>query len=191
MGKARAEAKGLSEGVRTDRLGFIIAAGVIAASALLGLFALPRISLSQGPKAKSPAAAFSLPVIHQGEPGSRIALEDLKGKAVILDFWATWCGPCAMQTPVLDRLQRRHQERGLAVVGINVEDDNPKAAAAYAQKQNLAYPIVLDETGLTQREYGVNRLPALFILDREGRVVHKTNGFVDEASLERLLRDVL
>ncbi len=171
--------------------GFAPTAAVIAALALGALMVLPRISFSRDEAKPVPAPAFVLPVIHNGDPGSRLSLEDLKGSPVILDFWATWCQPCAMQTPVLDRLARRHQARGLKVVGLNVADDEHAAAARYAEGKGLAYPIVVDETGETQRKYAVTRLPSLVIIDREGRVVHRTSGFVDEASLDRLLKDVL
>jgi cytochrome c biogenesis protein CcmG, thiol:disulfide interchange protein DsbE len=171
--------------------GFAPSALIIAAVALVGLILLPRLSFSRDEAKNLPAPAFVLPVIHNGEPGSRLSLADLKGQAVIVDFWATWCQPCAMQTPVLDRLSRRHRERGLRVVGVDVLDDDAAAAAGYAAQKGLSYPIVVDETGITQREYGVSKLPSLIIIDREGRIVHRTSGFVDEASLERLLKDVL
>lgn len=171
--------------------GFAPTAALIAAAALAGLMLLPRLSFSRDEAKVTPAPAFVLPVIHNGDTGSRLALGDLKGSPVILDFWATWCQPCAMQTPVLDRLSRRHQGRGLKVIGLNVADDEHGAAARYARDKNLSYPIVVDETGETQRSYAVTKLPSLVIIDREGRVVHQTSGFVDEASLERLLKDVL
>lgn len=171
--------------------GFASTAAVIAALALGGLMVLPRISFSRDEAKAVPAPGFVLPVIHNGDPGSRLSLEDLKGSPVILDFWATWCQPCAMQTPVLDRLARRHQARGLKVIGLNVADDEHEAAARYAQTKGLSYPIIVDATGETQRKYAVTRLPSLVIIDREGRVVHQTSGFVDEASLDRLLKDVL
>jgi thiol-disulfide isomerase/thioredoxin len=177
--------------MRTDRLGFVLAAGAIAFCAAAGLVALPKLSFSRDETKGKEAPAFNLPVMYNGDAGSRLDLADLKGKPVLLDFWATWCGPCAMQTPVLDRLSRRYRDRGLTVVGVNVLDDDHAAARRYAEQKGLSYPILLDDSGITQRQYGVNRLPSLVIIDKEGRIVHRTNGFVDEASLERLLRDVL
>jgi thiol-disulfide isomerase/thioredoxin len=171
--------------------GFAPAALFIGLLALAGLVLLPRLSFSRDEAKKLPAPAFVLPVLHNGDPGSRLSLADLKGSPVIVDFWATWCQPCAMQTPVLDRLSRRHRDRGLKVIGVDVHDDDAVAAAAYAKQKGLSYPIVVDETGITQRDYAVSKLPSLIILDREGRIVHRTSGFVDEASLERLLKDVL
>ncbi len=174
-----------------DRFGFGFAAALIAGAALVGLTLLPRLSFSRDETKGHPAPVFTLPVIHNGDAGSRLSLADLKGTPVVLDFWATWCGPCAMQTPILDRLARRHRDKGLTVVGVNVSDDDPAQAARYASQKKLSYPMVVDEAGVVQREYGVNKLPGLVIIDKEGRIVHRTSGFVDEASLDRLLKDVL
>lgn len=168
-----------------------MAALVIAAACLAGMFLLPRISLSTSPKPTREAPAFVLPVIHNGESGSRLELSALKGSPVLIDFWATWCGPCNMQTPILDRLSRRYESKGLKVVGINVIDDDAALAKRYAQAKGLTYPIVVDDKGLTQREYGVRGLPSLILIDRDGRIVHQTSGLVDEATLDRMIRETL
>jgi len=176
----------------SDKATFVAAAIVIGAAVLLGLTVLPRVSFSSGAhEGGEPAVLFDLPVIHNGDKGSKLALADLKGSPVLIDFWATWCGPCAMQTPILDRLAKRHQGKGLKVVGVNVVDDDPEAAADYAKRKSLSYPIVLDDTGLTQRSYGVNRLPTMILVDKDGRVVRRMSGLVDEASLERMIQEVL
>lgn len=177
-----------------DRATYVAAAIAIGAACILGLTVLPRLSISRADQDQfgdKPAPAFVLPVIHNGEKGSRLALEDLKGSPVLLDFWATWCGPCSMQTPILDRISRRYKDRGLVVVGVNVQDDDHAAALRYAGDKKLSYPVVVDETGLTQKSYGVNRLPTLILIDREGKVVKVSNGLVDEAALDRMIREVM
>jgi thiol-disulfide isomerase/thioredoxin len=169
--------------------GFLtIVAAACALAVLAGFLLLPR--LTRGPKALKAAPAFVLPVVHNGDPGSRLSLADLKGKPVLIDFWATWCGPCAMQTPIVDRLARRYEGK-VQVVGIDVADDDPAMAKRYAEQQRLAYPIIVDEKGLTQREYGVNKLPSLIIIDGNGMIVHQTSGVVDEATLDRMLREAM
>lgn len=159
---------------------------LIALATLAGLALLPKLAPGQHESVGKAAPLFTLPVVVNGEPGARIGLEDLKGRAVIVDFWASWCGPCAVQAPILERLSRRYEERGLVVVGVNV-DDPPGVAASYAQRKALSYPIVLDPTGETQAAYGVTQLPSLVVLDREGRVVAYLTGVVDEGTLDELV----
>lgn len=170
---------------------FATVAVVIAAACLAGMFLLPRITLSGSPKVRREAPAFVLPVIHNGEVGSRLELGGLRGSPVLIDFWATWCGPCNMQTPILDRLSRRYQGKGLKVVGVNVIDDDHALAKRYAESKGLSYPIVVDDKGLTQREYGVRGLPSLILIDRDGKILHQTSGLVDEATLDRMIREAL
>lgn len=172
-----------------EKATFIAAAIAIGAACFAGLVLLPRISPSRADAEIRPAPAFNLPMATKGEPGSRLALEDLKGSPVVLEFWASWCGACAMQSPILDRVARRYQDRGLKVIGVGVQEDNHQAAAAKAR--NWAYPVVTDESGLTQREYGVDRLPTIVIIDKEGRIVKTTHGLVEESQLERMIKDVL
>jgi thiol-disulfide isomerase/thioredoxin len=175
---------------RDGGAGFGFAAGLVALAVLAAVALLPRIRLEPARKAE-PAPAFVLPVIHNGERGARLALGDLAGQPVLLDFWATWCGPCAAQTPILDRLAQRYEARGLRVVGVNVSDDDPAAAKRYATKKSLSYPIVVDPDGSVQRSYGVTKLPTLVLVDKQGRIHRVASGLVDEASLDKLIREIL
>ena len=92
---------------------------LLALSSLFGLAVLPRLALgsTRGMKGK-PAPAFTLPVVANGTAGQKLDLAELKGHPVILDFWASWCGPCAIEAPVLDRLARRYEKKGLVVLGV-------------------------------------------------------------------------
>lgn len=163
---------------------------ILAAACLLGLVLLPRLGRSGGRMAGQPAPAFTLPVAHNGDAGARMSLDDLRGKPVLIDFWASWCGPCAMQAPILDRIAKRYDDQGLVVLGVNV-DDEARVARAYAAKKGLTYPILLDESGAVQRSYGVDKLPSLVLVDREGQVVSFTQGLIDESSLDAIVRDAL
>jgi cytochrome c biogenesis protein CcmG/thiol:disulfide interchange protein DsbE len=164
-------------------------AAVVAALALAVLALLPRL----GPRAHRSvgleAPAFSLPVIENGDPGSRMALEDLRGDAVLIDFWASWCGPCTIQAPIVDRIGKRYASRGLHVLGVNV-DDTEEVARSHARKMGVTYPILKD-AGDVQRQYGVSRLPSLVIVDRAGKVTAYTTGVVDEDALDRMVREAL
>jgi thiol-disulfide isomerase/thioredoxin len=105
---------------------------------------------------------------------------------VILDFWASWCGPCAMEAPVLDRLARRYANKGLVVVGVNASDP-ASVIKQYAIQKGLSYPMLLDAGNDVFESYGVKSMPSLVILDKEGKVMAFLVGVVDEASLNEIV----
>jgi thiol-disulfide isomerase/thioredoxin len=163
-----------------------VIAGAVALSALVGLAVLPRIAPSAGGFVSKPAPDVSLPVAANGDPGARIAIGALKGHPVLLDFWASWCGPCNAEAPIIERIHQRYQKRGLVVVGVDV-DDEPEVAAAFARKKALSYPIVVDPTREASRLYDVDKLPSLVVIDKEGKIAGYFTGMMDESALEELL----
>jgi cytochrome c biogenesis protein CcmG/thiol:disulfide interchange protein DsbE len=99
-----------------------------------------------------------------------LSLSDLRGKVVIVNFWASWCLECRPEMPVLESLHRELASRGLAIVGINARED-PRAVARYAQELGLTFPLVLDPVGKINDLYGVIGLPTTFVVGRDGRAV--------------------
>lgn len=182
--RAKAPAGPGEEGLSTAAL------AALAAVVLLVAALFPRFSVSTHPLVGKAAPAFALEVVHNGEPGARLDLESLKGKPVILDFWATWCGPCRMEAPILDRVAQRYKDRGLVVVGVNTSDA-PGRAGPVAAQMKLGYPIVFDAGKDVGDAYGVESLPTLVIIGRDGQVKAVRTGLVDEASLEALLAKAL
>ena len=161
---------------------------LIALSALFGLVIMPRLAPAGGKLMEKPAPDFTLPVVANGDAGARMQLTALRDKIVILDFWASWCGPCAVQAPILDRIARRHAD-DLVVLGINV-DDSPEIAMRYAKQKGLSYPILMDEAGQAQGNYGANSLPTIVLIDKQGNIVSFVQGVFREAQLERAIRDL-
>jgi len=162
---------------------------LVALSVLLGFAILPRI-FPESTLVGRPAPDFALDVVTSGSSGDRIHLSELKGHAVILDFWATWCEPCQVVAPILDRISRKHQDRGLVVVGVNTSDQ-PGLAPVFAKKKGLSYPIVYDQGEEVARRYGVSNLPTLVVINAEGRVVAIRTGLEDESSIEDLVSQAL
>lgn len=160
---------------------------LIALSALFGLVIMPRLAPAGDALKEKPAPDFTLPVAANGDAGARMQLSELRGKIVILDFWASWCGPCAVQAPILDRVARRHAE-DVVVLGINV-DDTADVALQYAKKKGLSYPILMDD-GQAQGAYGATTLPTVVLIDRAGNIVEFVPGVLREAQLERAIRDI-
>ena len=95
-----------------------------------------------------------------------------------------------MQAPILDRIAKRYEKQGLVVLGVNV-DDPPAVAIVHAQRQRLSYPIVMDTQRDASRKYGVEKLPSLVVIDRQGRVIKYMTGLVDEASLDEVVASTL
>jgi len=165
----------------------------VVMGAVFGFGLLPRVLHHESSEmAGKVGPAFSLPLVANAPSADiqKLDLSQYKGKAVILDFWATWCGPCQAQSPVLDRMAHRYQDRGLAVVGIDTSDA-PGAAARWIAAHGITYPIAYDDEGDAARLYGVNNLPTLVILSREGKVVAVREGFTGASELESLLQRVL
>jgi peroxiredoxin len=119
------------------------------------------------------------------------SLSDLRGRVVVLDFWATWCGPCRLVAPKLSALQARFGAQGLTVVGVTT--DEAETAAAFGQRTDMKYPIVVDAQADTSRAYGISNLPTLFVIDKRGVVRDVSVGFdpSHDAAVEQLIRTLL
>lgn len=165
-------------------------AALLGLSALMGIAVLPRLAPGGHAMVGKPAPNVVLPVAANGDEGARMQITDLKGQAVILDFWASWCGPCAIQAPILDRIAKRYEKKGLVVLGVNVSDP-PPLARQYAAQKGLSYPILIDGGRDASERYDVDKLPTLVVIDREGKVAAYLTALVDEASLDEVVAQVL
>jgi peroxiredoxin len=111
------------------------------------------------------APEFALPDLE----GHTVRLEDLRGKPVLIDFWATWCDPCKDSIPAYQKLYEKQRSRGLTVVGID-EDTNVEDARTFVKKNAMAYPVLLDPQRRTFDSFDVSGLPTTFLIDDEGRI---------------------
>jgi thiol-disulfide isomerase/thioredoxin len=101
--------------------------------------------------------------------GGKRALSSHKGKIVLLDFWATWCGPCRREMPIIAKMHERYASKGLVVYGVNCSESNSKAQG-FVDKYGYKFPILLDRTGDVQSKYGITAIPTVFIVDKSGKV---------------------
>jgi cytochrome c biogenesis protein CcmG/thiol:disulfide interchange protein DsbE len=119
-----------------------------------------------------------------------LALSSLAGKAVVLNFWASWCVPCKEEAPFLEQIWREHRERGLVVVGYDAKDFR-RDARRFAERFGLTFPIVFDGPGDSLEEWGVTGFPETFVLDRQGRIVRAFVGDVTSDEDKRELREAI
>ncbi len=122
--------------------------------------------------------------------GKLVHLADLQGKPVVLDFWASWCGPCRSAIPVLERIHQDFKERGVVVLGINVHDQqNP---AQTMQDLGATYPALIEGDAVA-RSYGVEGLPTVLVIGADGQIVYRETGFssIMEARITEVLEKEL
>ena len=138
-------------------------------------------------EARKEAPNFTLKDIN----GDQFQLSQLKGKVVILDFWATWCPPCRQEIPHFVDLQKQYQSKGLEIVGISVDDRGAAVVKPFAQKFNINYTMLVDGQAITNLYGGVQGIPTTFVLDKQGRIVKKFVGLTDRSVFENLVQGLL
>ncbi|HEY4930327.1 MAG TPA: TlpA disulfide reductase family protein [Terriglobales bacterium] len=122
--------------------------------------------------------------------GRKLSLADYKGKVVLLDFWATWCGPCRTEIPRFVEMQNKYGTDGFQVIGVSMDDD-AKPVREFAQQYKLNYPVAVGDDRLAERYGGVLGLPVNFIIDREGRIYARHLGATDVSVFDQEVRDLL
>jgi len=133
----------------------------------------------QAPNEPVAAPEFSLSDL----AGKKVQLKALRGSLVFLNFFATWCGPCREEMPGMERLFRTHQDKGLVVLAVNMEE-NAKTVRPFVQQLKLSFPIVLDTEGAVTRDYGVRALPVSFLIGRDGHIRWRAIGGRDWESAQ-------
>lgn len=120
--------------------------------------------------------------------GTMTGLRDLRGKVVLVDFWASWCAPCRESLPQLDAWQRELGTRGFSVLAVNVDTERRKALA-FLRQNPVSYPVVYDPEGFWPEQYAVKGMPSGFLVDREGQVRAVHHGYKAK-DLPRIRREI-
>lgn len=121
---------------------------------------------AQAIKNRKPAADFTL----RDANGSAVKLSDYRGKVVLLNFWATWCGPCTLEIPWFIEFEREYKTQGLAIVGVSMDEEGWTAIKPYVAEHKMNYRVLLGDDSVSQLYGGVDSLPTTFIIDRAGKV---------------------
>jgi peroxiredoxin len=163
---------------------------VAAAVLVLAVAGLLYYGLGSGTRARQQVLApdFTLPQLD----GNSLQLSSLRGKVVLLDFWATWCDPCREEIPHFVELQNKYADRGLQIVGVSM-DDTIDPVRPFAEQFHMNYPIVMGNAKTGELYGGVLGLPITFVIGRDGRIFRKhigaTNVTVFEKEITSLLRE--
>jgi len=144
-----------------------------------------------------PAPAFVL----EDLSGKKVSLASYKGKAVLINFWATWCAPCKIETPWLIELRNQYAAQGFEVLGISADDidrgdaqklsDEKKQIARFVQQMQMPYPVLIDGDSISQPYGGLDELPTSFFVDRNGVVVAAQLGLTSKEEIEANIRKAL
>ena len=157
-----------------------------AALALLGVAALALPAQAAEPSGNAPD--FTL----KSAGGPNLRLQEQRGRVVMINFWATWCGPCRVEMPHLNRLYDKYRSAGFQLLGVNIDED-PAKAQALATKLGLQFPVLFDADKRVSKLYDLTTMPSTVLVDRDGRVRHVHRGYRDgyEATYEQQIRALL
>jgi len=173
--------------------GKVLMGAVVALALVVGLYFVNRFWIAPAVKIQANASKehpfapdFSLTDIS----GKKLILSDYKGKVVILDFWATWCGPCRIEIPGFVALQKRYANEGLAVIGVSMDDGQEPVVDFYKQF-NMNYTVALGNARLEELYGGILGLPTTFVIGRDGRIYAKHEGAMDISVFEEEIKQLL
>lgn len=125
--------------------------------------------------------------------GQEMTLSSLRGKVVVLNFWASWCPPCREEMPSMEELHQTMQGKEFVLLAVNIEAGGAQAVRPFLQSQQLTFPVLLDQTGEVRGRYGVSKYPETFIINPAGEIVEKVVGGIDwsQPRVVQFLRQLL
>jgi thiol-disulfide isomerase/thioredoxin len=117
--------------------------------------------------------------------GQPVSSDSLKGKVVVVDFWATWCPPCRAEIPGYIEMQKKYEKDGLVIVGISIDEAGPEVVKTFAEKFGINYPIVMADDAIAQAFGGIEAVPTTFLIDRSGQIRDRKLGAEEAAVYEQ------
>ena len=161
-------------------------AGVLLSGCSSGERSVKAAALKEAGK-RNQAADFSL----RDVDGKAVRLSDFKGKVVLLDFWATWCGPCKIEIPWFIDLERQHKDKGFAVIGISMDEEGWDVVKPFIARMNVNYRVVIGNDSTAQAYGGIDALPTTFLIDRDGKIAATHVGLTSRKEFENGVEQLL
>jgi peroxiredoxin len=160
---------------------------ILRALAVALLAMCPLLASQTSPQLGQAAPDFTL----TDSAGSTVKLSAYKGKVVLLDFWATWCGGCKVEIPWYVEFQNKYRNDGLAAIGVSMDDDGWKSVKPFLEEHKLNYPVVIGNQDLASRYGGLPSLPMTLLIDRDGKIAESHAGMVDKGAFEKKIKTLL
>ena len=171
-------------------LALVVVAVVAAGMLYFGFHTARRSGTDHAPGVLgygTPAPNFTLQTLD----GKNVSLTDFRGKAVLVNFWATWCGPCKIETPWLVELQNEYGSQGLQVVGVAMDDSGKDEIAQFAKDMGVNYPVLLGKEAVGDAYGGVPALPESFFVGRNGKIIDRIIGLRGRGEIEDSVKKAL
>jgi cytochrome c biogenesis protein CcmG/thiol:disulfide interchange protein DsbE len=159
----------------------------------------PEAEFTRSPLLGKAAPPFNL----EGLSGQKVTLDSYKGKALLINFWATWCGPCKLETPWLVELRNQYASKGFEILGVDSEDDevtpsdkagwakDKAAVVQFVQQEHMPYPVLLNGDSISQEYGGFEAMPTSFFVDRTGKVIAMQMGITSKDDMEMKIKQAL
>jgi peroxiredoxin len=159
---------------------------------LRGLLLGGLLSLICGAVVAAPVSQLAPDFTLKSTSGENIKLSELRGNVVMINFWASWCGPCRQEMPLLQQLYERYQDLGFTLLGINVDEDSV-VADKILKEISVSFPVLYDSRNKVSKRYQVKAMPSTFVIDRDGKVRYLHQGYKSgyEASYQQQIRTLL
>jgi len=171
----------------------LVRGAALVALAVLAIGVYIRLSKSESARAltaeneRQTAPDFTL----KDATGKTVRLSDYRGKVVLLNFWATWCGPCKIEIPWFMEFEQKHKDQGFAVLGVSMDDDGWDAVKPFLEQVRINYRVVVGTPEIGELYGGVESLPTTFLIDREGRIARVHIGLVGKREYQDDINQLL
>ena len=152
---------------------------------LLCLAVLFTSGTQSEPKSKAPNFVLKT------SDGKTLELKKLAGKVVVVNFWATWCGPCRAEIPGMIEVYERYRSKGLEIVGVSLDLGGWDRVKPYVDKAKISYPVVIGDGDLADAYGGIEAIPTTFFIDKQGNIIEKHLGYMSKADFEERVKKIL
>ena len=166
--------------MNTKRLSVLLALALVAGGVLVGC-------AKKQSAARKIAPDFTL----KDAEGKDVRLSDYRGKVVLLDFWATWCGPCRIEIPWFSEMEKAKKDKGFAVLGVSMDDDGWKVVKPFMSEMKMNYRVLLGNDKVDKAYGGLDALPTTFVIDRDGKIAFAHIGLTSRKDIDEAVDNCL